>query len=84
MGAHPKSDRRRDDVYGVGRGYGVGRDLGVGLGLGVGVGVGLGCTSNEPISMRPVENANKRNAALIVEWRRSEAGVTGINGRASQ
>lgn len=36
-----KSDRRRDDPHGLGRGCGVGRGLGVAFGLAVGVGLGV-------------------------------------------
>jgi hypothetical protein len=42
MATHRKSNWRRDDLYGVGRGCGLGRGLGVGVGLtGVAVGVAV-------------------------------------------
>ena len=45
----------------VGRGLGVGVVLGVGVGVGLGVGVGVPtlCTSNEPLSMRPLTTRAK-------------------------
>ena len=55
----------RSRGIGVARGVGVGVEVGVEVGVGVAVAVGVGvgvlpaCTSNEPISMRPLRTRQK-------------------------
>ena len=44
------------------------------------MGLGAGCTSKRANIDAAIEYANKRKTALIIEWRRCEFRVTGVNG----
>ena len=51
---------------GVPVGLGVTVEVSIAVGVGVGVGSGPACTSNDPMSMRPLRRRQKLGPALII------------------